>query len=95
MGGITYVFNDYFWDNSVAQNLIFSVMCYWVFGIWVIMLMVLFSTLFSSNIGVLAGTGGVVLLFTLLNIIPKIKEYFEHSAQEAQNTKQKLITFLD
>ena len=25
---------------------------------------------------------------------PKIKEYFEHSAQEAQNTKQKLITFL-
>ncbi len=74
--GITYVFNEYFWDNSVAQNLAFSVMCYWVFGIWVIMLMVLFSTLFSSNIGVLAGTGGVVLLFTLLNIIPKIKEYF-------------------
>lgn len=74
--GITYVLSDYFWDNSVAQNLIFSVMCCWVYGIWVIMLMILFSTLFSSNIGVLAGTGGVVLAFTLLNIIPKIKEYF-------------------
>ena len=74
--GITYGVNAYFWDNSEAQNLIFSVACSYVFGLWIIMLLILFSTVFNSNIGVLAGTGGIVLIFTLLNIIPKIKEYF-------------------
>lgn len=74
--GITYLTNSYFWDNSVAQNLVFSVVCCWVFGLWIIMLLVLFSAFFKSNIGVLVGTGGVVLAFSLLNIIPKIKEYF-------------------
>lgn len=73
--GITYGCNTYFWDNSIAQNLVFSGACWWVFGLWVIMLMVLFSTLFSSNIGVLAGVGGVVMGCYFISIVPKINEY--------------------
>jgi len=73
--GITYVYNAYFWDNSVAQNLIFSVVCWWLFGIFVIALTVLFSTLTSSNTGVLLGAGGVVLLSYMLGLIPKIAQY--------------------
>ena len=34
--GITYVYNAYFWDNAVAQNLMLSVLCWWVFGLWVV-----------------------------------------------------------
>ena len=39
--GITYLYNAYFWDNSIAKNLMFSVVCWWIFGLWVIALMVL------------------------------------------------------
>lgn len=73
--GITYGYNAYFWDNSVAQNLVFSVICWWVFGLWVVSLAVFFSTVSSSNTGVLLGVGGVVLASYLLAMIPKISKY--------------------
>lgn len=73
--GITYGYNAYFWDNSVAQNLLFSVVCWWVFGLWVVGLMTLFSTAVRSNTGVLLGTGGVVAVSYLLGLIPKLSKY--------------------
>lgn len=73
--GITYGYNAYFWDNAIAQNLMFSVLCWWVFGLWTITLMVLFSAGFRANTGVLVGTGGVVLASNLLGIFPQVKEY--------------------
>lgn len=73
--GITYGYNAYFWDNSVAQNLLFAVVCWWLFGLWVIGLMVLFSTVSESNTGVLLGTGGTVLAVYLIGLLPKVKTY--------------------
>lgn len=72
---ITFGYNTYFWDNSIAQNLFFSVICWWLFGSLVVALTVLFSTLSSSNTGVLAGTGCTVLVSYLIGLIPKTKEY--------------------
>ena len=73
--GITYGCNSFFWENSIAQNLLLSVTCWWVFGLWVLMLVVLFSALFPSNIGVMGCTAGTVLAFYLLSILPKPAEY--------------------
>ena len=73
--GITYGYNAYFWDNSVAQNLLFSVLCWWLFGLWVIALLVLFSSLAKENTGVLLGTGGVVLTCSLFSFIPKVQKF--------------------
>ena len=73
--GITYVYNDYFWDNAVAKNLLFSVTCWWVFGLWVIALQVLFSTIVSANTGVLVGTGAVVFGLYMLSLLPKLTKY--------------------
>lgn len=72
---ITYGYNAYFWDNSVAQNLMLSVTNWWIFGLWIITLAVLFSTVFSSGSGVLLGTGTAVLASWLLGLLPKLKEY--------------------
>ena len=72
---ITFGYNTYFWDNSIAQNLFFSVICWWLFGSLVVALTVLFSTLSNSNTGVLAGTGCTVLVSYLIGLIPKAKEY--------------------
>ena len=73
--GITYAYNAYYWDNAVAQSLAFSAVAWWIFGLWVIALMVLFSSLSSANTGGLVGTGGVVLASYLLAMIPKITKY--------------------
>ena len=72
---ITYGYNAYFWDNSIAENLIFSVVCWWLFGIWVISMVVLFSTVAKANTGVLALSGGVVLVSYLLSAVPKVSKY--------------------
>ena len=73
--GITYGYNAYFWDNSVAQNLIFSASCWWLFSVMVVALMVLFSVVAKSNTGVLLGTGGVVLVSYLISLLPKCSKY--------------------
>lgn len=73
--GITYGYNAYFWDNAVAQNLMFSVVCWWLFGLWIIALTVLFSTVVKANAGVLIGVGCAVLASYLLGLLPKLREY--------------------
>lgn len=72
---ITYGYNAYFWDNSIADNLFSSAAIWWLFGMWVICLIVLFSSLLQNNAGVSLCTGGTVLVAYLLGIIPKVKAY--------------------
>ncbi len=73
--GITYVYNAYFWDNAVAQNLMLSVLCWWVFGLWVVALVVVFSVGAKENTVVLLGTGGLVLASSLLSFLPKLQKF--------------------
>lgn len=73
--GITYLYNSYFWDNSVAQNLGLSVVCWWLFGLFVVSVMTLFSTLSTSSTGVLLGTGTVVLVSYVVGLLPKASKY--------------------
>ena len=47
--GITYGYTAYFWDNSIAQHLWLSIILWWIFGLWVISLMVLFSVLSKTS----------------------------------------------
>ena len=72
---VTYAYNAYFWDNAIAQSLGFSVNLWWLFGLWVVSLMTLFSVLTSSNTGVLVGTGGVAFGSYLCGMIPTVNEY--------------------
>lgn len=72
---VTYGYNAYFWDNSIADNLFSAAAVWWLFGIWVICLAVLFSSLLRNNTGVCLCTGGTALLSYLLSMIPKVKGY--------------------
>ena len=72
---VTYVYNAYYWDNSVAQSLMLSVVCWWLFGMLTVALTVLFSTLGKTGTVVLMGTGGVILGCYLLSLVPKISKY--------------------
>ena len=74
--GATYAGNMLFWDNSLAKELGFAAFCTWLFGIFLISVTVLASTVFSSNIGVLLTAGGTVMVFYLAGMIPKIGRFF-------------------
>lgn len=73
--GITYLYNSYFWDNSVAKSLGMSALCWWLFGIFMISLMTLFSTVSVSNTGVILGTGAVALASYAVGLLPRINKY--------------------
>lgn len=71
----TYICNTLFWDNSLAKHLLFSMVCWWLHGVYTIILMVFCSTIAKSNIVVLALTGGVAFVFSLVSALPKIDKY--------------------
>ena len=72
---ITYSYNAYFFDNSIIDNLFYGIICFWIFGIWIISLMALFSTRFISNTSVLTTTGIMVFIVYLISLIPTISKY--------------------
>ncbi len=73
--GLTYLFNNILWDNTVAENLPFMALSWWILGVMAICLSVLFSVIAKNNILVLAGTGGVILGSYLIGSLPKIGDY--------------------
>ena len=72
---VSYVFTEIFWDNSVANNLGLAAFCWWFYGILIVALITMFSTVFSGFGGVILGVGGVIFVESLISIIPKSIEY--------------------
>lgn len=72
---VTYGYNAYFWDNNIAVGLMPAAVHWWLFGVWVVCLIVLFSALGKNHTGVLLGTGGSVLFAYLISLFPQISKY--------------------
>ncbi len=72
---VTYGYNAYFWDNGIANHLFTATFFYYVFGVWVISLVILFSAIANSNTGVLLGTGGCVLALYILSMFQKTQNF--------------------
>lgn len=73
--GVTYGYTAYFWDNSIAKGLGEAAGCWWLFGVWIVCLIVLFSVLCKSHTGVFLGTGGCVLAAYIVGLFPKIADF--------------------
>lgn len=73
--GITYGYNAYFWDNSIAHNLFFSAFCFYLAGLWLITVILLASTLVGAASAVTLLAGAAYVAAYLLGLIPKMKEY--------------------
>ena len=73
--GVTYGYTAYFWDQTIVENLFFSALSWWAFGVWTVGLIVLFSTLAASSGNVLLGTGSVALASYLIGLIAKVKKF--------------------
>lgn len=73
--GITYAYNAWFWDNQIASHLFFSAFCFYLIGIWLVSLILLFSVLLQNNSAVLTATGCSFLIIYLIGFIQKIKKF--------------------
>ena len=73
--GITYFYNDFYWDNSVVSEVFFAAFCWWLFGVFMISCIVFFSSFAGSGIQVMLGTGAVYFAMTLIGMYSKAKKY--------------------
>lgn len=73
--GITYGYNAYFWDNSVAEGLSEAVTAWWLFGLWTIAIMFLISILTGTTTGTCLGTGIAVAASYVVGLVPKAADY--------------------
>lgn len=71
--GITYGYNEYFWDNGIAQQAGLAAVCYYVMGLWLVSLLVLFSTVAKGNMMVILGAGAVFGICYLLSVFEPFK----------------------
>jgi ABC-2 type transport system permease protein len=80
---ITYVYNEYFWDNSVAKNILFAALCIYLLGIWLISALIFMSVVFKTTSGVCVGTGCVFFISYTLSIIPDATKYLPTKLMES------------
>lgn len=72
---VTYSYNAYYWDNSIANNLLFSGICWYILGIFVLSLFTLFSILTNTSSSSLALTGLLIFGLYLISLMPKIGKH--------------------
>ena len=77
--GITYIYNAYYWDNSIAVGLLSSAVNWWLFGCFIISLIVLLSVLLKGCGYVLLGCGGIVVILYLLSFIPRFSGFLPNA----------------
>lgn len=94
---ITYGYNTYFWDNSIMTNLVASVLAWWLFGIFTVILTIFFSTVAKNTSGVLLGTVGGIAVSYVFGIIPKLTPYTPTSLMNVTDgsiTKAVVVTLI-
>lgn len=95
MFGITYAYNSYFWDNSIATDLWMAGGLVYLFGIFILSLILFFSTVFRSSTAVLATVGAAVILMYGVSIVPTWGEYLPTHLLTAQNLLTEVTVLSD
>jgi ABC-2 type transport system permease protein len=67
---ITWGYTEYLFETESVKNLLFSVFCLWLFGIWLSAVLMLSASAIKNAYGSLLITGGVIVACMLVNLIP-------------------------
>lgn len=73
--GLTFIYTVYLFPADKVSNLLFSVFCLWVFGLFLLSALLLSAVLTKSNYGCLLITGAAVAACMLVNIVPAMHRY--------------------
>ncbi len=79
---ITYGYNAYFWDNSIVADIGVAAVLYWLFGILIISVMLLFSVTAASAGSVMLGCGATALVLYFAGLFPEVKKYTPYKLTE-------------
>lgn len=71
----TTYYTAYYWNIDGFLYILQSVLCLWVFGVFLIAVLLLMGAMAKSNYVCLLLTGGVVVVLFLINMIPKLQKY--------------------
>lgn len=69
--GVTYGYTAYYWDNSTVNNLGAAGLCWWMYGVFMLCLIVFFSSFAKSSGQVLLGVGGVYFIMMMIGMFSK------------------------
>ena len=72
---ITWIYTVYLFTDGGTNNLLFAVFCLWLFGSFLLSLLIFSSTITNTNYGSLTIIGLTVVIGMLLNIIPSFQNY--------------------
>ena len=65
----------YLFPNDTMSNLLFSVFCLWLFGIFLLAVLMFASTLVKSNYGCLLITGAFLVVLLIFNMFPGLQNF--------------------
>lgn len=68
-------YTAYYWDINGMGQILQSVACLWLFGIFLIAILLLMGSIVKSNYACLLLVGCVVVLLFLINMLPVLQEY--------------------
>lgn len=71
----TYGYTEYLFDQQGISHLWFAVLCLWLFGIFLLTLLLLVSTVGKSSYTSLLGVGAVVVILFMVNMLPVLQKY--------------------
>lgn len=71
----TWGYTEFLFADELSANLFAAVFCLWLFGAFLLAVLLWASTLVKSSYGTLLLTGGVVVCLTIINIFPKAAKY--------------------
>ena len=72
-------YTAYLFPGSGIVNLLFSVFCLWLFGMFLLAVLLFASTLIKNNYGCMVITGAIVVVLTICNIVPVLKKINPYS----------------
>ncbi|MFS8501551.1 MAG: ABC transporter permease [Caldicoprobacter sp.] len=73
--GLTYGYTVYLFPKDETSNLLFSVFCLWLFGLFLLAVLIFSATLTKSNYGCLLITLVAVLACMIMDIVPAMHRY--------------------
>jgi len=72
---VTWGYTVYLFPGGEIGNLIYSVFCLWLFGMFLLALLLFAAALAKNNYGCLLITGVGIVVCMLLNVIPSVQRY--------------------
>jgi ABC-2 type transport system permease protein len=72
---VTYAYNVYFWGSETLLNALLAFTAPWIYGVFLLSLMILGGVCFKNFYGSLILTGGAIIVMSMLNIAPQVRKF--------------------